>query len=338
MNKKRIGRIIEFLLIILCIVSLGFLVMQSYQKNQEIESAVTEFSSDWFYYDDGKKVEVDLPVTITDYKEDTLNLYHVGLTDDEDLKTIITKGAYYRIQIKLGARVLYEYNDEAFPRNAQMRRKLECRTQLPDHVGGKKITCVYKNDGSNTFKIEPIYIGYSDAVLRYQLASTGPALLLVFGMFLISIASLIVHIYLKYKKVAENRFLYAAIYLVSCGIWCLTDTSLFQSLFNYSVAVSYVSFYMFMFFPVPMIHFIRDTRGMEKYRVLNWLNYVFYVNILVQSILKLLQVFELINMLIITHVLIVIAIIILEICLYKEYRKKRRKKSERFYLHLWQYL
>lgn len=69
-----------------------------------------------------------------------------------------------------------------------------------------------------------------------------------------------------------------------------------------------------------MIHFIRDTRGMEKYRILNWLNYIFYVNILVQSVLKLLQVFELIDMLIITHVLIVIVIIILEICLYKEYQ------------------
>ena len=97
MNKKRISRIIEFLLIILCIVSLGFLILQSYQKNQETESMVTEFSSDWFYYRDGEKVEVDLPVTITDYKEDTLNLYHVGITDDEDLKTIITKGAYYRM-------------------------------------------------------------------------------------------------------------------------------------------------------------------------------------------------------------------------------------------------
>lgn len=140
MNKKRIGRIIEFLLIIFCIMSLAFLVKQTYQKNQEIESVVTEISSDWFYYQDGKKIDVNLPVTITNYKEDTLNLYHVGITGEEDLKTIITKGAYYRIQIKLGARVLYEYNDEVFPRNAQMRHKLECRTQLPDHVGGKKIT------------------------------------------------------------------------------------------------------------------------------------------------------------------------------------------------------
>lgn len=55
MNKKRIGRIIEFLLIIFCIMSLAFLVKQTYQKNQEIESVVTEISSDWFYYQDGKK-------------------------------------------------------------------------------------------------------------------------------------------------------------------------------------------------------------------------------------------------------------------------------------------
>ena len=326
MNKKKIGRIIEVLLIILCIMSLAFLVIQTYQKKQEMESRVTEISSDWFYYQDGKKIEVNLPVTITNYKEDTLNLYHVGITDDMDLKTIITKGAYYRIQIKLGARLLYEYNDEVFPRNAQMRHKLECQTQLPDHVGGKKITCVYKNDGSNTFKIEPIYIGYSDAVLRYQLISEGLVLVLVFIMFLISMASLVVHIYLKCKKVVETRFLHAAIYLVSCGIWCLTDTSLLQNMFDYSLAVSYVSFYMFMFFPVPMIHFIGDTRGMEKYRILNWLKYIFYVNILVQSVLKLLQVFELIDMLIITHILIVIAIIILEICLYKEYQEKRTEE------------
>ena len=68
MNKKRISRIIEFLLIILCIVSLGFLMMQSYQKNQKTESAVTDFSSDWFYYRDGEKIEVDLPATMTDYE------------------------------------------------------------------------------------------------------------------------------------------------------------------------------------------------------------------------------------------------------------------------------
>lgn len=56
------------------------------------------------------------------------------------------------------------------------------------------------------------------------------------------------------------------------------------------------------------------------------MNYIFYVNILVQSVLKLLQVFELIDMLIITHVFIVIAIIILEICLYKEYQAKRTEE------------
>ena len=60
MNKKRIGRIIEFLLIIFCIMSLAFLVKQTYQKNQEIESVVTEISSDWFYYQDGKKIDVNL--------------------------------------------------------------------------------------------------------------------------------------------------------------------------------------------------------------------------------------------------------------------------------------
>ena len=56
MNKKKIGRIIEFLLIILCIMSLAFLVIQTYQKKQEMESRVTEISSDWFYYQDGKKI------------------------------------------------------------------------------------------------------------------------------------------------------------------------------------------------------------------------------------------------------------------------------------------
>ena len=47
MNKKKIGRIIEFLLIILCIMSLAFLVIQTYQKKEEMESRVTEISSRW---------------------------------------------------------------------------------------------------------------------------------------------------------------------------------------------------------------------------------------------------------------------------------------------------
>lgn len=325
-KSNQIRKRIEFILIILCIASLGFLMAHANEKTQDKKDSVSEMSSGWYYFEDGEKIDVELPATITNYKEDTLNLYYSSLTDDEDLKSIITKGAYYRIKIVLGARVLYEYDDEAFPRNEQMRHQLDCRTQLPDHVGGKKLTCVYTNDGSNTFDIEPLYIGYSDAVLRHQLNSAGPTLLLVFAMLLVSMMAIVIHWYLKYKNVLEKRFLYAAAFLISCGIWCLTDTSLAQYVFHYSPDIVYVSFYTFMIFGIPMIHFIQATGNMQKYRILNIMLYLYYANILGQSILNLCGLFEMIDMLVITHVLLVVTILILEICLYKEYRIEKTEE------------
>lgn len=318
MNKKRIRKNIEILLIILCIASLGFLMMQVNEKSQEDKNSISEMSSGWFYFNDGKKIEVELPATITNYKDETLNLYYTDLTDDEDLMSILTKGAYYRIKIVLGARVLYQYEDKEFPRNDQMRHQLECRTQLPDHVGGKKLTCVYQNDGSDTFRIEPVYIGYSDAMLRHQLRGAGPALLLVFAMFLVSMIAVVIHFYLKYKKVFEQRFLYAAMFLTCSGLWCLTDTSLAQYIFHYAPNIAYLSFFNFMIFGIPMIHFIKATGEMKRYRILEVLLYAYYINILTQGLLNLCGVFDFIDMLVVTHLLIVVTIVVLEVCLYKE--------------------
>lgn len=81
-----------------------------------------------------------------------------------------------------------------------------------------------------------------------------------------------------------------------------------------------------MLLPVPMLHFVRNTGGMEKYRILDWLIYACYINAIIQGLLNYFHVFEFVQMLFVTHLLLVIGVAVSVYLLVREYREKRSRE------------
>lgn len=267
--------------------------------------SLRDVQSGWYYLKDGEKVSVTIPATVSVEPGEDLTLYYDGLVLDKADATLITRGALYHLRIAVDGTEIFCYEDENFERNLQMSLKIDCRALLAAGIHNEKIdlALTYTAPQNGQIDISDVYVGSSEAVLRYQLWEAAPVFLIVFGMLLLGGASLIIYLYLRYKRIPESRFASAAMFLFLCGIWCLTDSSLCQYFFRYAPAVSFLSFYAFMLFPVPMIRFVSDTGDMKKYKSIEGLILLFYLNVIAQSLLQYLADIPMIAMLPVTHVL-----------------------------------
>lgn len=77
---------------------------------------------------------------------------------------------------------------------------------------------------------------------------------------------------------------------------------------------------------VPVIRFVRETEGMQKYKSISVLIALFYLNVILQSICTYWFHIQLINMLMITHLLLVGGCILLSVLLYREYKAVKNRQ------------
>ncbi len=133
-------------------------------------------------------------------------------------------------------------------------------------------------------------------------------------------------IYIRHMGVYEKRFLDIAYFLLLCVCWFLTDSSLAQAIGGSSPAIRYISFYAFMLLAVPMLHFVKDTEGMQKYPVIDGVIFVFYANAILQGILNYFGIFNFVDMLFVTHLLLVGGIAVVVRLLVCEYMKDKSKE------------
>jgi len=307
----------------LCVAAAVLLVLVSQEKTGKLQSAekVTALSEGWYYMDGGGRVYVSLPAVIRQENGEVLTLYYDGLTKEDAGKVLTTRGAVYRLGIEADGQVLYQYEDTAFPRNAQMASKVNCTARLPQNFEGGTVSFIYHNIEDGLYQIPEICAGSGVAVLFYQWAKDAVTLMIVFVMAILGILTVCIAVYIKSMGVSEKRFVDIAAFLLLCVCWFLTDSSTAQMLGGSSPVIRYISFYAFMLLAVPMLHFVKDTKGMEKYPVIGWITGAFYVNVIIQSILNYLGVFAFVDMLFMTHILLVGGIAVLVTVMFREYKK-----------------
>ena len=112
-----------------------------------------------------------------------------------------------------------------------------------------------------------------------------------------------------------------AVFLVTCAVWCVTDSAVVQQYSGYTSVVRLISFYAFMLLAVPVLHFVRNSANMKKYQILEVLIGAFYCNAIVQGILNYFGVFHMIDMLIATHLLLGVGVVVVAVLLVREYRE-----------------
>ena len=319
-DKLRLFPIIEKALI-LAVLAAVFLSLGNLRLQRPSAPDGVELLDGWYYLQGGQRVDVDLPCSLTLDDGADLVLYNDSLSSADASNDLTTRGAVYRLRILLGDQVLYAYEDSDFPRNEQMRSKLYCTASLQGDLENQPLALVYQNPGNGQFQLSAVYLGSSSAVFRWQAASDIFTLVMVLTMLLIGIIALGIHIYLSAIHMPDPRFANVACFLFICASWCALDSSLIQQLTNMSPSVCYISFYAFMTLAVPMIHFVRNTGEMGRFRSLDVCLFLFYLNVVVQSLLDYFDICFFIDMLLVTHLLLAAGIGLITILMLWEYAR-----------------
>lgn len=322
-TRKTVEVILVAVLLGVIILMLTSVLTKKYAGGHE--EAAVYLEENWYYLKDGEKVEVEFPLSLKGWKE-PLVLYNDGLTKAAEGKTISTRGAKYDLSVALDDQIFYQYNDEAFPRNIQMANKLNCDMVLPLEVEGRTLSLTFQNTDNGNFRIKEILLGKSGYIFWRHLTDSALLVSIVFFMAILGFIAIGVSIYLHKIHIREKRFVDAAFFLFICGTWCATDSSLVQHLTDFSPVTNYISFYAFMLLAIPMLHFVRNTGEMYRYKVLDVLIWCFYVNAIGQSILNHFFDIDLIDMLFVSHLLLFVGVGLTTMLLVKEYKETRDKE------------
>ena len=321
-QKKKKENVEIFLFIMVMAVFAAVLGVMSLGEKMQPVNQIRKISSGWYYYDNGKRTEVTLPDTIQAEKGEELILYNDGITDLDAGKVVTTRGAQYDLKIWLGDRPIYEYQDTTFVRNTQMKSKLECVGEIPTDMQNEPLKLVYSNPHHGKYVLTSVYIGTGSAVIALHLRNSGIVIGIALCFLVLSVISLLITVYLKYRQMPDARFRDVALFLMICAVWLITDSSAIQTYSSHPDMLCTISFYMFMLHSVPMLHFAQKIGGLKKERILDAGIAMFYLNAFIQGLLAYFGVFTFADMLFVTHVLLITWVLIVAVLLWKEYRKK----------------
>lgn len=107
------------------------------------DGALSTLSTGWYQLTDGVRREVTLPAALETGPGQTITLYNDTLTDSDGGKVLSARGVEYGIEIRAGETLLYRYEDNAFPKNAQMKGRLWADTELPYGIGGQTLSLTF---------------------------------------------------------------------------------------------------------------------------------------------------------------------------------------------------
>lgn len=323
MTKSLKNKGIETVLVLLALIFMVLLfTKQMYTGIGSLPEQVTSITGDWYYIENGQKINVTLPADIQLESGEPLVLYCDGLTEADAMQTLTTRGALYRMQVMVGDLILYAYDDTYFPRNTQMASKVNCTATLPKDYDGETVEFIYENTYNGTYHIGEVYKGDADSVFLYHCYKDGFNIAVILTMIILLILCIGVSLYLKKIHVEEEkRFRDIGMFLLICCIWLAMDSSLAHTLAGSSPVLCYLSFYAFMLLSVPALHFVKHTDAMQEHWEIDLIIYAFYADVIIQSFLCYLGLFNMVDMLWVTHLLLFTGGVLLVRALWVEYRK-----------------
>lgn len=327
MKKGKKWKKIEAFCIMLIVTLLLIFVRILYQPGTESERGeLYTFSNGWYQLKDGKKTELKLPCFVTADKDGQIILYNDMLSEADKGKILSIRGIQDQLEVCIGDRLLYQYKDNRFEKNRQMKGKIWADISLPEKIGQEVLSISYETKKNARLYVYAPMIGEFCFIFRQHLLGSFFSILMILGMIGLGIVSVIVFFYTRYRQIVEKRFLNVALFLLLCSLWCILDSGIYQMYGSQSAAGTLVSFYAFMTMSVPMLLFIQNTVS-ESVRWIPqvWI-FLLYANAVLQGILHLLFKIPFIHMLYITHLLLFTGVVSMILLLWKEYRKTQEKE------------
>lgn len=327
MKKGKKWKKIEAFCILLIVTLLLIFVRILYQPGTESERGeLYTFSNGWYQLKDGKKTELKLPCFVTADKDGQIVLYNDMLSEADKGKILSIRGIQDQLEVCIGDRLLYQYKDNRFEKNRQMKGKIWADISLPEKIGQEVLSISYETKKNARLYVYAPMIGEFCSVFRQHLLGSIFSILVVLGMTGLGLVSVIVFFYTRYRQIVEKRFLNVALFLLLCSLWCILDSGIYQMYGSQSAAGTLVSFYAFMTMSVPMLLFIQNTVS-ESVRWIPqvWI-FLLYANAVLQGIMHFLFKIPFIHMLYITHLLLFTGVVSMILLLWKEYRKTQEKE------------
>ena len=327
MKKGKKWKKIEAFCIMLIVTLLLIFVRILYQPGTESERGeLYTFSNGWYQLKDGKKTELKLPCFVTADKDGQIILYNDMLSEADKGKILSIRGIQDQLEVCIGDRLLYQYKDNRFEKNRQMKGKIWADISLPEKIGQEVLSISYETKKNARLYVYAPMIGEFCFIFRQHLLGSIFSILVVLGMTGLGIVSVIVFFYTRYRQIVEKRFLNVALFLLLCSLWCILDSGIYQMYGSQSAAGTLVSFYAFMTMSVPMLLFIQNTVS-ESVRWIPqvWI-FLLYANAVLQGFLYFLFRIPFIDMLFITHLLLFTGVVSMILLLWKEYRKTQEKE------------
>lgn len=327
MKKGKKWKKIEAFCILLIVTLLLIFVRILYQPGTESERGeLYTFSNGWYQLKDGKKTELKLPCFVTADKDGQIILYNDMLSEADKGKILSIRGIQDQLEVCIGERLLYQYKDNRFEKNRQMKGKIWADISLPEKIGQEVLSISYETKKNARLYVYAPMIGEFCFIFRQHLLGSFFSILMILGMTGLGLVLVIVFLYTRHRQIVEKRFLNVALFLILCSLWCIFDSGIYQMYGSQNAAGTLISFYAFMTMPVPMLLFVQNTVS-ESVRWIPqvWI-FLLYANAVLQGILHLRFKIPFIHMLYITHLLLFTGVVSMILLLWKEYRKTQEKE------------
>lgn len=318
MKNRTLRRAAETLVLLLIAAMAVFLAAGLHQHAPD--GALSTLSTGWYQLTDGVRREVTLPAALETGPGQTITLYNDTLTDSDGGKVLSARGVEYGIEIRAGETLLYRYEDNAFPKNAQMKGRLWADTELPYGIGGQTLSLTFTELPGRMCRIDAPVLGSMPAVTGRHIQSSLFSAGMILVMLVLAVLALLIFFYTSFFGIRERRFLDVAVFLLLCSLWCMTDSSLYQLYGADTAAGSVVSFYAFMTMAIPMVHFVRNTVSGRLRLVPDVLIALLCVNALAQGAAYRLFGVPFIDMLPLTHLLLTAGVAAMLTVLFRSYR------------------
>ena len=317
--KHRTLRCAAETLVLLLIAAMAvFLAAGLHQRAPD--GALSTLSTGWYQLTDGVRREVTLPAALEAGPGQTITLYNDTLTDSDGGKVLSARGVEYGIEIRAGETLLYRYEDNAFPKNAQMKGRLWADTELPYGLGGQTLSLTFTELPGRMCRIDAPVLGSMPAVTGRHIQSSLFSAGMILVMLVLAVLALLIFLYMSFYGIRERRFLDTAVFLLLCSLWCLTDSGLYQLYGADTAAGSVVSFYAFMTMAIPMVHFVRNTVSGRLRLVPDVCIALLCINALAQGAAYRLFGVPFIDMLPLTHLLLTAGVAAMLTVLFRSYR------------------
>ncbi len=313
---------------ILCIIIVSFflilLVRMMYQPNADSEAnSFVSLSGDWYQIKNGERTNLELPCSVSTNSDGEAILYNDTLTDADIGKFVSIRGVQNHLEIRLGDQILYQYRDDHFQKNSQMKGKLWADACLSDKTGQEPLCLIFRGRQNSRLYVQVPLIGSYSDIIRHHFQESAFSILMILGMIGLGIVSVIIYFYARHRKITEKRFFDVAVFLILCSLWCILDSGIYQMYGKQSVAGTLVSFYAFMLMSVPILHFVQDTVSKSKRWIPQIWIFLLYGNAVLQTVLYITLQAPFVHMLFVTHLILFTGVIAMILLLWQEYRRSQ---------------